>query len=103
MFWCGDFNYRIDLPNDEVKELVADENWGALQAMDQLNVQRNQNNVSECQVDSKHQNCPLGHAAPSRILQQTIFLNYVTAIGNYIRLDILLLFTLNVMPNFPPK
>ena len=47
MFWCGDFNYRIDLPNEEVKELVADENWGALQAMDQLNVQRNQNNVSE--------------------------------------------------------
>ena len=47
MFWCGDFNYRIDLPNDEVKELVADENWGALQAMDQLNVQRNQNNVSD--------------------------------------------------------
>ena len=46
VFWCGDFNYRIDLPNDEVKDLIADENWGALQAMDQLNIQRNQNNVS---------------------------------------------------------
>ncbi|XP_052229766.1 synaptojanin-1-like [Dreissena polymorpha] len=40
VFWCGDFNYRIDLPNDEVKSLVAMENWGALQACDQLNVQR---------------------------------------------------------------
>ena len=46
VFWCGDFNYRIDLSNDEVKDLIGNENWGALQAMDQLNVQRNQNNVS---------------------------------------------------------
>ena len=46
VFWCGDFNYRIDLPNEEVKDLLANENWGALQAMDQLNVQRSQNNVS---------------------------------------------------------
>ncbi|KAL4225388.1 Synaptojanin-1 [Mactra antiquata] len=42
VFWCGDFNYRIDLPNDEVKELIKDENWSALQEMDQLNEQRKQ-------------------------------------------------------------
>jgi len=46
VFWCGDFNYRIDLPNDEVKELVKAENWGALQAMDQLNIQREEDKVS---------------------------------------------------------
>lgn len=45
VFWCGDFNYRVDLSNDEVKNLVASENWGALQEMDQLNVHRALNNV----------------------------------------------------------
>ena len=47
LFWCGDFNYRIDLGNEEVKELVRQENWGALQECDQLNVQRNAGNVSD--------------------------------------------------------
>ncbi|KAF8790383.1 synaptojanin-1-like [Argiope bruennichi] len=36
VFWCGDFNYRIDLTNDEVKKLVKAENWAALLAADQL-------------------------------------------------------------------
>ncbi|KAK3594082.1 hypothetical protein CHS0354_040850 [Potamilus streckersoni] len=40
VFWCGDFNYRIDLPNEEVKDLIKNENWGALQTFDQLNGQR---------------------------------------------------------------
>ncbi len=40
VFWCGDFNYRIDLPREEVKELVRNDNWGALQAYDQLQQQR---------------------------------------------------------------
>ncbi|XP_055900212.1 synaptojanin-1-like isoform X1 [Biomphalaria glabrata] len=44
VFWCGDFNYRIDLSNEEVKSLVASQNWGALQGMDQLNIQRSINN-----------------------------------------------------------
>ena len=48
IFWCGDFNYRIDLPNDEVKTLITDHNWGALQACDQLNVQKNSGNVCTC-------------------------------------------------------
>ena len=46
VFWCGDFNYRIDLSKEEVKELVAQENWGALQAYDQLSVQRQAQSVS---------------------------------------------------------
>ncbi|XP_069133360.1 synaptojanin-1-like isoform X2 [Argopecten irradians] len=40
LFWCGDFNYRIDLGNEEVKKLVEDHNWGALMEFDQLNIQR---------------------------------------------------------------
>ena len=46
VFWCGDFNYRIDLPNDEVKSLVESHNWAALQEFDQLNVQRAAEKVS---------------------------------------------------------
>lgn len=46
LFWCGDFNYRIDLSNDEVKELISQENWGALRACDQLNKQREAGAVS---------------------------------------------------------
>ncbi|CAG5127246.1 unnamed protein product, partial [Candidula unifasciata] len=45
VFWCGDFNYRVDLSNEEVKSLVASENWSALQEMDQLNLHRAQNNA----------------------------------------------------------
>ncbi|XP_062512889.1 synaptojanin-1-like isoform X2 [Corticium candelabrum] len=40
VFWCGDFNYRIDMPLSDVKDLVKDENWKILQAYDQLNVER---------------------------------------------------------------
>ncbi|XP_071104406.1 synaptojanin-2-like [Haliotis cracherodii] len=40
VFWCGDFNYRIDMDIDQVKDLVRSENWAALQHYDQLNVQR---------------------------------------------------------------
>ncbi|KAK3104004.1 hypothetical protein FSP39_023595 [Pinctada imbricata] len=45
VFWCGDFNYRIDLPNDEVKMLIQSDNWGALQECDQLNVQRKEGHI----------------------------------------------------------
>ena len=46
VFWCGDFNYRINLPRDEVKELIKQENYGALQACDQLKVEKEAGNVS---------------------------------------------------------
>lgn len=42
VFWCGDFNYRINLPNDEVKHLIDTQSWHALQEFDQLNEQRNE-------------------------------------------------------------
>lgn len=41
VFWCGDFNYRISLPNEEVKELIKQQNWDALTAGDQLFDQKN--------------------------------------------------------------
>ncbi|KAM5278355.1 synaptojanin-1 isoform 8-T8 [Hipposideros larvatus] len=41
VFWCGDFNYRIDLPNEEVKELIKQKNWDSLIAGDQLINQKN--------------------------------------------------------------
>ncbi|XP_030216017.1 synaptojanin-1 isoform X1 [Gadus morhua] len=41
VFWCGDFNYRINLPNEEVKELIKQQNWEALTAGDQLLDQKN--------------------------------------------------------------
>ncbi|XP_048348323.1 LOW QUALITY PROTEIN: synaptojanin-1 [Sphaerodactylus townsendi] len=45
VFWCGDFNYRIDLPNEEVKELIRQQNWDALLAGDQLVNQKNAGQV----------------------------------------------------------
>lgn len=46
VFWCGDFNYRIDLPNEEVKELIRQQNWDALIAGDQLVSQKNAGQVT---------------------------------------------------------
>ena len=39
IFWCGDFNYRIDMANDQVKLLIAKENWHLLAEGDQLHLQ----------------------------------------------------------------
>nr|XP_015197390.1 PREDICTED: synaptojanin-1 isoform X2 [Lepisosteus oculatus] len=45
VFWCGDFNYRIDLPNEDVKELIRQRNWDALTTGDQLINQKNTGQV----------------------------------------------------------
>ncbi|PFX33475.1 synaptojanin-1-like [Stylophora pistillata] len=45
VFWCGDFNYRIDLPIDEVKKLVKNKQWEELLKEDQLIKQRNEHKV----------------------------------------------------------
>ncbi|KAM8976341.1 synaptojanin-1 [Pelodytes ibericus] len=45
VFWCGDFNYRIDLPNEEVKELIRSQNWDSLILGDQLISQKNGSQV----------------------------------------------------------
>ncbi|XP_053561148.1 synaptojanin-1 [Bombina bombina] len=45
VFWCGDFNYRIDLPNEEVKEMIRNHNWDSLILGDQLINQKNNGQV----------------------------------------------------------
>ncbi|KAL5111754.1 Synaptojanin-1 [Taenia crassiceps] len=40
VFWFGDLNYRINLPNEEVKTLISRSAWSDLQCSDQLLVQR---------------------------------------------------------------
>ncbi|NXG25367.1 SYNJ1 protein, partial [Grallaria varia] len=45
IFWCGDFNYRIDMPNEEVKDLIRQQNWDPLIAGDQLINQKNSGQI----------------------------------------------------------
>lgn len=45
VFWCGDFNYRINLSGSEVKRLVAQSDWSELLLSDQLNLERQSGNV----------------------------------------------------------
>ncbi|XP_033002826.1 synaptojanin-1 isoform X11 [Lacerta agilis] len=53
VFWCGDFNYRIDLPNEEVKELIRQQNWDALIAGDQLIIQKNAGQIFRGFIEGK--------------------------------------------------
>ncbi|XP_051541839.1 LOW QUALITY PROTEIN: synaptojanin-1-like [Myxocyprinus asiaticus] len=53
VFWCGDFNYRINLPNEEVKELIRQQNWDALIAGDQLVEQKNAGQVFRGFIEGK--------------------------------------------------
>ncbi|XP_063956785.1 synaptojanin-1-like isoform X1 [Lytechinus pictus] len=45
VFWCGDFNYRIDKDNDEVKDLVAIHDYEALKECDQLLIEKRSGNT----------------------------------------------------------
>ncbi len=38
IFWFGDLNYRIDLPDAEVRQKIAEQDWGYLLAADQVSV-----------------------------------------------------------------
>ncbi|KAM4701846.1 synaptojanin-1 [Discoglossus pictus] len=53
VFWCGDFNYRIDLPNEEVKELIRNQNWDSLVLGDQLVNQKNNSQVFRGFIEGK--------------------------------------------------
>ncbi|KAI1286204.1 Synaptojanin-1 [Halotydeus destructor] len=53
VFWCGDFNYRIDMPGDEVKKLVSENNIDALLEKDQLTVQMRDGRVFKNYVEAK--------------------------------------------------
>jgi len=45
VFWCGDFNYRINIGREDVKALVAAKDWAALLAADQLKIEQAAGNV----------------------------------------------------------
>eukprot|EP00111_Clytia_hemisphaerica_P009128 TCONS_00026809-protein len=45
VFWCGDFNYRIDVPNAQCKELVKEKAWAELLSNDQLLLQKAEGKV----------------------------------------------------------
>ena len=45
IFWCGDLNYRIDMPNDRCRSLINEKDWKSLLEVDQLSVQRAEGNV----------------------------------------------------------
>ncbi|KAM9331874.1 synaptojanin-1 isoform 2-T4 [Pholidichthys leucotaenia] len=53
VFWCGDFNYRISLPNEEVKDLIKQQNWDALTAGDQLVDQKNAGLIFQGFIEGK--------------------------------------------------
>ncbi|XP_018420509.1 PREDICTED: synaptojanin-1 [Nanorana parkeri] len=53
VFWCGDFNYRIDLPNEEVKELIRNQNWDSLILGDQLVKQKDVGQVFRSFLEGK--------------------------------------------------
>ncbi|XP_058645107.1 synaptojanin-1 isoform X5 [Onychostoma macrolepis] len=53
VFWCGDFNYRINIPNEETKELIRQQNWDALIAGDQLVEQKNSGQVFRGFIEGK--------------------------------------------------
>jgi hypothetical protein len=45
VFWCGDLNYRIDMPNDRCRALIAECKWDQLLELDQLMIQHRERNV----------------------------------------------------------
>ncbi|XP_077336106.1 synaptojanin-1 isoform X6 [Lithobates pipiens] len=53
VFWCGDFNYRIDFPNEDVKELIRSQNWDSLIPGDQLIKQKDSGQVFRSFLEGK--------------------------------------------------
>lgn len=45
VFWCGDFNYRVDMDKDEMKELIQENELAEILQYDQLKVQQQEGNV----------------------------------------------------------
>jgi phosphatidylinositol-bisphosphatase len=45
VFWLGDLNYRIDLPNDRCRSLIAEQDYKTLLEFEQLSIQRSEKNV----------------------------------------------------------
>ncbi|KAK7791521.1 hypothetical protein R5R35_008685 [Gryllus longicercus] len=45
VFWCGDFNYRVDMDKDDMKELIKQKDYAQILQHDQLKIQQEQGNV----------------------------------------------------------
>lgn len=45
MFWCGDFNYRIDMENELVKDSIQSGNYEDLKLFDQLLISKQEGEV----------------------------------------------------------
>ena len=45
LFWLGDLNYRIDLPDSEVRRKIVEKDWVTLFQADQLHNQMKQGAV----------------------------------------------------------
>ena len=45
VFWCGDLNYRIDLPTSLAKDHIANKRWDKIYKHDQLFRQKKLNKV----------------------------------------------------------
>ncbi|XP_012252471.2 synaptojanin-1 [Athalia rosae] len=45
VFWCGDFNYRVDMDKDEMKEMIKRNDFDQILQCDQLRVQQDEGNV----------------------------------------------------------
>ncbi|XP_019753624.1 synaptojanin-1 [Dendroctonus ponderosae] len=53
LFWCGDFNYRVDMDKDEIKELIKQGNYDAVLENDQLRKQQLEGNVFKNFIEGK--------------------------------------------------
>ncbi|XP_050314325.1 synaptojanin-1 isoform X2 [Anthonomus grandis grandis] len=53
LFWCGDFNYRVDMDKDEIKELVRVGNFDAILERDQLKKQQEEGNAFKNFIEGK--------------------------------------------------
>ncbi|OAD59092.1 Synaptojanin-1 [Eufriesea mexicana] len=45
VFWCGDFNYRVDMDKDEMKDMIRRNEFDQILQYDQLKVQQDHGNV----------------------------------------------------------
>lgn len=45
LFWCGDFNYRVNMDKDEIKRMVKQGDYRAILQFDQLKKQQEEGNV----------------------------------------------------------
>ena len=45
VFWCGDFNYRINMARGDVKATIEAKDWDTLQSADQLTIEKEAGNV----------------------------------------------------------